>query len=84
MDSEKYSSDWRKGVLSYYDVPFNEMLQNLEDIFGHNFIIENKSLIDKRVDFNIPYKSWETVKSMLETMLSIEITELDNHTYKIE
>jgi len=84
IDRQEYPAEWKRGVLSYHDVSFNEMIQNIEDIYGHSFEIDDQKLISKRVDFNLPYKSWETVRSMLEVMLSIQIIEVEKNKYLIK
>lgn len=77
-------TEWKDGVLSYHDVEFRVMLQNLEDIYGKSFDVGDQNLLDKRVNFGVPFKDWDTVTEMMEMMLEIEITEQDNHRVNIK
>lgn len=74
---------WREGVLTYRDVEFRVMLENLEDIYGKSFEVEEADLLKTRVDFGVPYKDWETVTRLMESMLKLEITEIGESQVKI-
>jgi len=84
MENGERLYEWKEGVLSYQDESFGEMLKNLEDIYGLSFDIKDKVLAEKRINFNIPYEDWNTVKKMMEVMLSVKIRELDKNHYRIE
>lgn len=76
--------DWKEGTLSYQDVEFRVMLQNLEDIYGKSFEVVDPKLLERRVKIGIPYKSWITVKEMMEWMLKIEVTEINDIKVQIK
>jgi len=76
--------DWKEGTLSYQDVEFQVMLQNLEDIYGKSFEVVDSALLERRVKIGIPYKSWITVKEMMEWMLKIEVIEIDETKVQIK
>lgn len=82
-DLEK-SLEWKNGTLSYQDVEFQVMLQNLEDIYGKSFEVVDPELLERRVKIGIPYKSWITVKEMMEWMLKIEVTEINDIKVQIK
>ncbi len=77
-------TEWKDGTLSYQDVEFREMLQNLEDLYGKKFDVEDQELLNKRVNFSVPYKDWDTVKEMMKWMLGVEITKLDDNRVQIK
>ncbi|MFA5713732.1 MAG: FecR domain-containing protein, partial [Bacteroidales bacterium] len=83
IDDSEYLVGWKDGVLSYQNLPLDEMIQNLEDIYGVKIEVRESSFLERRFDFNIPYRNWETVKEMLEVMLSIKIVEIEKESYKI-
>nr|WP_262912815.1 FecR family protein [Membranihabitans marinus] len=76
--------EWKEGTLSYRDVEFRSMLQNLEDIYGKTFLVEDENLLSTRVEFGVPYEDWETVTQMMEWMLKIDIEEIGNNQIRIK
>src|SRR5690625_6185182 len=82
-DLEK-TLEWKNGTLSYQDVEFQVMLQNLEDIYGKSFEVIDPELLERRVKIGIPYKSWITVKEMMEWMLKIEVVEINDTKVQIK
>ena len=76
--------EWKDGTLSYQDVEFRVMLDNLEDIYGKSFEVIDVDLLEKRVNVGVPYKDWDTVTDMMEWMLNIEITEMDENQVRIQ
>lgn len=84
MEATEEHSAWREGTLSYRDVEFRIMLQNLEDIYGKSFEVDDQELLSKRVNFGVPFENWETVTEMMEMMLKIEITGITGDTIGIK
>lgn len=82
-DLEK-TVEWKDGTLSYQDVEFQVMLENLEDIYGKSFEVVDPELLERRVKIGIPYKSWITVKEMMEWMLKIEVKEINDTRVQIK
>lgn len=83
MKNSKRLYEWKEGVLSYQDERVGTMLENLEDIYGLNLEIEDMTLIEKRINFSIPYEDWDTVRKMVEVMLKVEIIESSEGQYRI-
>lgn len=75
METTNDLSEWKEGILRYQDEKFSDMLQNLEDLYGKSFEVEDQELLNKRVHFSVPYEDWNTVKEMMELMLGIKINE---------
>lgn len=84
VSEREEKTEWKDGILSYQDVEFKEMLQNLEDIYGKSFELDDQNLLKRRVNFSLPYKDWDTVKEMMKWMLGIEISELDDNRIEIK
>lgn len=84
MDTSEELFEWKKGLLSYQDESFREVLQNLEDLFGISFKVEDDELLETRVDLTIPYKDWGTVRKMIEKMLDVEILEAEGKVFRIK
>lgn len=84
IDKIEPLTEWKDGTLSYQDVEFRFMLQNLEDIYGKTFKVNDSTLLERRVKIGVPYEDWETVKDMMGWMLDIEVVELENNQIRIE
>lgn len=84
MDNSKRLYEWKDGVLSYQDERLGTMLENLEDIYGLNLEIGDTTLIEKRINFSIPYEDWNTVRKMVEVMLKVKIIESGEDRYRIQ
>lgn len=84
MDLEEPITEWKDGTLSYQDVEFRFMLQNLEDIYGKTFKVNDSTLLERRVKIGVPYEDWETVKDMMGWMLDIDVIENEGDEIRIE
>ncbi len=84
VSGNEEKTEWKDGVLSYRDVEFLVMLQNLEDIYGKSFEVNDRELLEKRVNFSVPYEDWNTISEMIEVMLGVKIDELDVHRISIK
>lgn len=84
IDKTEPFTEWKDGTLSYQDVEFSIMLQNLEDIYGKTFHVIDSTLLQRRVKFGVPYENWEAVKDMMGWMLGIEVVELEENQVRIE
>ena len=84
LDKEESVTEWKDGTLSYQDVEFQFMLENLEDIYGKSFVVADSALLHKRVKVGVPYENWKAVKEMMGWMLDIEVVEMDENQVRIE
>lgn len=84
IDKLEPLTEWKEGTLSYQDVEFQFMLQNLEDIYGKNFQVIDSALLHKRVKIGVPFEDWQTVKEMMGWMLDIDVVELEDNLVRIE
>ena len=74
----------KDGTLSYQDVEFQFMLENLEDIYGKSFVVADSALLHRRVKVGVPYENWKAVKEMMGWMLDIEVVEMKENQVSIE
>lgn len=84
LDKVESVTEWKDGTLSYQDVEFQFMLENLEDIYGKSFEVADSALLHRRVKVGVPYENWEAVKEMMGWMLDIEVVELEENQVRIE
>ena len=84
VTSSEPMTEWKDGVLTYQDVEFQFMLENLEDIFGKTFEVSDSVLLRTRINVGIPYEDWEKVTDMMEWMLGIRLVEINDVEVRIE
>lgn len=72
------AASWKTGELIYKDVPLNKVLQELSDVYGKNFVVEDSALFEKIVDVGLPYSDWETVKKLMKFTINAEVMESEN------
>lgn len=77
-------TEWKDGTLAYHDIDFKQMLEHLEDIYGKHFEVLDQSLLDTKVSIGVPYKDWNTVKSLMELTLQLRITTKENDQVLIQ
>src|SRR5690625_724254 len=83
-DEIEKTLEWKDGTLSYQDVEFRFMLENLEDIYGKTFDVSDSALLQTRVDVGVPYEDWETVIDMMKWMLDVELIETGDNQVSIK
>lgn len=77
------AASWKTGELIFKDIPLKEVLQELSDVYGKNFVVEDSTLFERKIDVGMPYEDWETVKGLLQFMINAKITEM-NHQVMIK
>ncbi|WP_236973506.1 FecR family protein [Membranihabitans maritimus] len=83
-DNPQTYAEWKEGTLSFDNVEFGTMLNQLEDIYGKTFLTNDSVLLNTPVRFAFPYKNWETVTTLMEVSLNIEIIEEENNKVRME
>ncbi|WP_236971754.1 FecR family protein [Membranihabitans marinus] len=71
-------ASWIQGSLIYQDVPLSHVLQELTDIYGKEFEVEEAELLNRKVDLGLPYADWKTLSGLMTLSLEIEIFEDNN------
>lgn len=72
VDLASTITEWKDGILLFEDVRFGDMLQRMEDIYGKAFEVEDRGLLDRQVNFAVPYESWETIEKLMSVTLRLE------------
>ncbi len=81
-DHESYKNvlTWKNGTLSFWKMEFGKILTELEDIYGKQFVVEDSTLLTRKVSLAVPYENWETVYKLMEVTLNLEIITDSNNT----
>lgn len=74
------SASWKKGVLNFKEMKFQEVLDKLKNIYGKSFKCEDLDLLAKTIYLGVPYSDWESLRQALELSLDIQIKESGNIT----
>jgi len=69
------AAPWKKGVLSFKDMEFREVLEKLTAIYGKTFTCTDDSLLSKHIYLGVPYADWDKVKEALELSMDIHISQ---------
>jgi ferric-dicitrate binding protein FerR (iron transport regulator) len=70
------SASWVEGMFEFENEYLSEILKSFEDLYGVSFEIRNEKLLEKRLDFSLPYSAdWEMLKEALEIALKVEFIE---------
>ena len=68
---------WIEGSLSFENERLEEVLLQLEDIYGKTFVVSDTSLLHRKVKLGLPYEDWNTVSGLLTLTLEIAMKEVD-------
>lgn len=72
---------WRTGVVKFYDAPLTEVTATMEHLYEVKIEVD-PALKQQRVMATINNLSLEKIIVLLQSSLDIEITKIDNTTYK--
>lgn len=65
-------TEWKDGILIFDDMRFGKVLQRMEDIYGKSFEVEDPKLLERVVNFEVPYENWETIEKLMSITLHLE------------
>lgn len=78
VDETLYSAAaWKMGVISYQKIPLENILPELNDIYGIEIKCENTALCKKVMDIGVPYMDWGATKHSLELAMKVSIEKTD-------
>ena len=72
------AASWKTGELIFKNIPLHEVLQELSDVYGKSFVVEDSTLFERKIDVGMPYSDWETVKDLMQFMIDAKLTETKN------
>jgi len=78
VDSNQNLMSWTNGHLVFENQPLKTALQELGDIYGKTFEIEDSTLLDRPVNLGLPYENWKIVSGLMTLSLELEFIEIEN------
>ncbi len=82
VNSRTYSS-WTQNILTFDETPLSELSRILEDNYGLEVIIEDKSLSTNKITGQIPTENITDLLNAIQKAFDIKIIQLDRNTIKI-
>ena len=73
-ESEEIHSNWKDGILRINDADMEEILSEVESIYGIDLIIKDKALLQKVGSVAIPVDDLDMATSILERVLNVQMT----------
>lgn len=78
-ESDQYgNASWMEGTFTFSNMPVTEVLQSLEEIYGITFVVEDQTILDRKLTTNLPYSDWPIVQSGLELLLRAQLINKGN------
>lgn len=81
-DPDKEAS-WKNGVLYFEDKSVAEILEEVSQVYGIEYIIPDADLAQKKMNFGVPYSDWETTREAFELTMGLQMT-LVNGKYVVQ
>ncbi len=72
-------SKWKDGILKFRNVSVYEILKEIQFIYGVRLEVNDEELLEKPLDFALPYSNWEVVSKALALALGTELIEYEDH-----
>lgn len=79
--NEKYADQslWKEGILKFTNTSVEDILIHIEDIYGVQLVMEDAELMNRPMDFALPYTNWDLVSEALALALGKELIRIDDH-----
>ncbi|WP_236970185.1 FecR family protein [Membranihabitans marinus] len=71
-------ASWKTGSLIFKDIPLKVVFQELSDVYGKKFAVQDSSLLEKKIDAAYPYSDWKTVIKLMKLTINREMLETEN------
>src|SRR5690606_2556499 len=65
------AASWKNGELIFENIPLQDVLQELSDVYGKSFVVLDTSLFERKIDVGMPYSDWGTVKELMQFMIGV-------------
>ncbi|WP_236973605.1 FecR family protein [Membranihabitans maritimus] len=77
VTSEKNNrvASWKDDVLYFEDQSVKEILEEVSQIYGIEYVIPDTILAQKKMNFAVPYTEWEPTKEAFELTMGLNIVE---------
>lgn len=73
-----FYKDWTEKKMITSNTTLSEIIQELEDIYGYEIILEDPALANRRIDGIIPLKNESNVLFVLSNILNVDIEKKNN------
>ena len=70
---EEIHSNWKDGVLKIHDATMQEIMNEIESIYGIDLIVNDRALLEKEGSIAIPVDNIEMATAILERSLNVKI-----------
>jgi len=80
MGSSDYTS-WKEGVLKLKNATILEILREVEEIYGVEIMVSNKTMLSERRTIGLPMENLEIVIPILETTLGADVSKVGNKLF---
>lgn len=70
---------WKDGHLRFSDVKLSTILERLEEIYGKEFRVRDSSVLEKEMEFTLPYANWEVTSQALALAVGLQLIEKDHY-----
>ena len=74
-------ASWKEGVLKLKNATILEILRKVEEIYGVEIMVSNKTMLSEKRTIGLPMKNLEIVVPILETTLGADISKIDNKLF---
>lgn len=72
------NASWVRGMLQFQDETLSDVLQKLEELYGKQFKVENKELLNRRMDISLPYGNWELISNAIGLAMNVQLIQNEN------
>lgn len=76
-------SSWKDGAILFNEASLSDVLKKLNEIYGVEFEIGNKDILNKKISAGIPVEQLDVAIIMLSDVLGVEIELLSQSKYKL-
>lgn len=74
---------WKDGLLIYREEPLLEVMKEVADIYGKEFMFVDSTLLDRKITSTIPLTDWEMSATAIQMAMRLEFKE-KNDTIRIK
>ena len=70
------NASWIEGSLLFENDRLEDVLQQLEDIYGKQFEVVDTALLERKVNLGLPFEDWSTVSGLMTLSLEIDMKDM--------
>ena len=77
-------TSWKDGVLILKATPLQEVIEQMEDLYGVRIALQSDTLRQRKMTMALPIKSLHIALATIENTLGVHISQQDSRNYVIE